>query len=208
MALMYIKDGNNVFELTATTDVAFSYRGSVTNYPVEDGFANTDHYTIENTTLSMAGVITEVIHLNNDSPKKGQKDYIEGLRALQLSRRPFTVFLDDKLKPFKNCLFTSFDASRSIVEGTSGWKVSLSIEQIRVENKAQASLVQVQSTSTTESSEKTSATKEGAVNDKAGATADKGTVSTREVRRGSLNAIGDDVGRVVGGVVADIVLGG
>lgn len=176
---MYIKDGNNVFELTATTDVAFSYRGSVTNYPVEDGFANTDHYTIENTTLSMAGVITEVIPLYIDSPKKGQKDYIEGLRALQLSRKPFTVFLDDKLKPFKNCLFTSFDASRTVVEGTSGWKVSLSIEQIRVENKAQASLVQVQSTS--ETSTEGSASKEGGVNDKTGSTADKGTQPTRSV---------------------------
>lgn len=176
---MYIKDGNNVFELTATTDVAFSYRGSVTNYPVEDGFANTDHYTIENTTLSMAGVITEVIPLYIDSPKKGQKDYIEGLRALQLSRKPFTVFLDDKLKPFKNCLFTSFDASRTVVEGTSGWKVNLSIEQIRVENKAQASLVQVQSTS--ETSTEGSASKEGGVNDKTGSTADKGTQPTRSV---------------------------
>lgn len=195
MALMYIKDGNNVFELTATTDVAFSYRGSVTNYPVEDGFANTDHYTIENTTLSMAGVITEVIQLNNDSPKKGQKDYIEGLRALQLSRKPFTVFLDDKLKPFKNCLFTSFDATRTIVEGTSGWKVNLSIEQIRVENKAQVSLVKVETT--TESSETSAASKDGGTNDKTGSTADKGTkptVSRDSVFRSGANTGGDLLG--------------
>ena len=187
MALMYIKDGNNVFELTATTDVAFSYRGSVTNYPVEDGFANTDHYTIENTTLTMAGVITEVILLNNNSPKKGQKDYIEGLRSLQLSRKPFTVFLDDKLKPFKNCLFTSFDASRSVVEGTSGWKVSLSIEQIRIEDKAQASLVQVETTSSTGNANDNT-------KDRAGSTADKGTVPTRTVTQASLNTIGTKVG--------------
>lgn len=170
MAIMYIKDGNNVFELTATTDVAFSYRGSLTNYPVEDGFANTDHYTVENTTLSMQGVITEVLKLNNDSPTKGQKDYIEGLRTLQISKKPFTVFIDDKLKPFKNCLFTSFDVSRSNAEGTSGWRISLGIEQIRIEDKAKASLVQVAS-----SSENSSATKDGGVNDKTGATTDSGT---------------------------------
>lgn len=176
MGIMYIKSGNNVFELTATTDVAFSYRGSLTNYPVEDGFANTDHYTVENTTLSMQGVITEVIKLNNDSPTKGQKDYIEGLRAVQVSKKPFTVYLDDKLKPFKNCLFTSFDVSRSQAEGTSGWRISLGIEQIRIEDKAKASLVQVASTSET-----SNVNKDGSVNDKTGSTADVGTKPTRTV---------------------------
>lgn len=189
MAIMYIKDGNNVFELTATTDVAFSYRGSLTNYPVEDGFANTDHYTVENTTLSMQGVITEVLKLNQDSPTKGQKDYIEGLRNLQLSKKPFTVFLDDKLKPFKNCLFTSFDVSRTQAEGASGWKISLGIEQIRIEDKAKASLVQVAGTSET-----SNVNPDGSVNDKAGSTADVGTKPARSVSLTTVRKVGVAVG--------------
>lgn len=189
MGIMYIKSGNNVFELTATTDVAFSYRGSLTNYPVEDGFANTDHYTIENTTLSMQGVITEVIKLNNDSPTKGQKDYIEGLRAVQVSKKPFTVYLDDKLKPFKNCLFTAFDVSRSQTEGTSGWRISLGIEQIRVEDKAKASSVQVAGTSET-----SNVNPDGSVNDKVGNTADVGTKPARSVSLTTVRKVGVAVG--------------
>lgn len=189
MGIMYIKSGNNVFELTATTDVAFSYRGSLTNYPVEDGFANTDHYTVENTTLSMQGVITEVIKLNNDSPTKGQKDYIEGLRAVQVSKKPFTVYLDDKLKPFKNCLFTSFDVARSQAEGTSGWRISLGIEQIRIEDKAKASSVQVASTSET-----SNVNPDGSVNDKVGNTADVGTKPARSVSLTTVRKVGVAVG--------------
>lgn len=201
MGIMYIKDGNNVFELTATTDVAFSYRGSLTNYPVEDGFANTDHYTVENTTLTMQGVITEVLKLNNDSPTKGQKDYIEGLRNLQLSKKPFTVFLDDKLKPFKNCLFTSFDISRSQAEGTSGWRISLGIEQIRIEDKARASLIQVASTSETSDVNGT--------NDKTGSTSDVGTKPTKtELPRTILRGFSEGVESEFGTFVQPVTSGG
>lgn len=189
MGIMYIKSGNNVFELTATTDVAFSYRGSLTNYPVEDGFANTDHYTVENTTLSMQGIITEVLKLNQESPTKGQKDYIEGLRNLQLSKKPFTVYLDDKLKPFNNCLFTSFDVSRTQAEGTSGWKISLGIEQIRIEDKAKASLVQVAATSET-----SNVNPDGSVNDKVGSNSDVGTKPARSVSLTTVRKVGVAIG--------------
>lgn len=152
MAIFYIKTkAGEVYELTATTDVAFSHRSTNTRFPTEAGYSVTDHSTVENTTISMGGVITKVLLLNKSSPTKDIKTYIEGLRALQIARTPFTVFLDDKLKPFNNCLFTELSYDKSALEGLSGWRVKLGIEQIRIVNKAKASLVQIQGETSDES---------------------------------------------------------
>lgn len=144
MAIFYIKTkSGDVFELTATTDVAFSHRNTNTRFPVESGSSITDHSIIENSTFSLSGVITEVVNLSKDSPQKGIKDYIEGLDRLRKSKELFTVFLDNKLKPYTNCLFTEFSGSKSVVEGLGGWKISLGIEQVKLVDQAKASLVQI-----------------------------------------------------------------
>lgn len=148
MAVFYIKTKNNdVYELTATTDVTFSHRNTNTKYPVESGASITDHVIVENSTFTLSGVITEVVNLNKSSPQKGIREYIEGLDALRKSKQPFTVFLDNKLKPYKNCLFTEFSGSKGVMEGLGSWRLNLSIEQVRFVDKATSSLVQVAPTS-------------------------------------------------------------
>jgi hypothetical protein len=143
MAVFYIKDGNDVYELSATTDVSVQYSGTPTRFKVEDGSTITDHYTVENAIASFNGVITDIVSLNNIDPTKTPKEYLEGLRRLQQAKRPFTVFVDDKLQPFDNCLFTNIGFDKSLSEGLSGWRVSLSFEQIRISDRARASIIKI-----------------------------------------------------------------
>ena len=158
MSTFYIKTKDNiVYELTATTDVAFQHRSTVTKFPVESGVEVSDHTTVENSTFTLNGVITDVVRLDQFSVDKGVKDYIQGLDKLRNSKQFFTVFLDNKLKPFKNCLFTGLSYSKTQAEGLSGWRVSLSIEQVIVADKAKASAIKVAPTSSTEEGDKKTA---------------------------------------------------
>lgn len=177
MSIFYIKTkSGDVFELTATTDVGFNHRNTNTKFPVESGASITDHSVIENSTFSLAGVITEVVNLTKDSPQKGIKAYIEGLDALRKSKVPFTVFLDNRLKPYTNCLFTEFSGSKSVTEGVGAWRISIGIEQVKFVDKAQASLVQI------EAQDDPSSTANGsdATKDGTGAKKDEGNKSGRE----------------------------
>lgn len=177
MAVFYIKTkSGDVYELTATTDVSFSHRSSNTKFPVEAGYSVTDHSTIENTTLNLSGVITEVVQLNKQSPQRGIKDYIEGLNTLRKSKELFTVFLDNKLQPFKNCLFTEISGDKGVQEGLGSWRIRLGIEQIRVTSKASASIVEVENTTQSSSDSNASDT----AKDTTGATKDEGNKPTRE----------------------------
>jgi hypothetical protein len=178
MAIFYIKTtSGDVFELTATTDVAFSLRNTNTRFPVESGFAATDHSTVENTSFTLEGVITEVVQLNKQSPQKGIKDYIEGLDKLRKSFQRFTVYLDNRLTPFSNCLFTDLSYKKSQTEGVGAWRVSLSIEQIRIVDKAKASLVKVEAT---ESSIDDTTNADGTVKDSVDGKTEEGNKPTRE----------------------------
>lgn len=177
MSIFYIKTkSGDVFELTATTDVSFNHRNTNTKFPVESGASITDHSVIENSTFSLSGIITEVVNLTKDSPQKGIKAYIEGLDALRKSKVPFTVFLDNRLKPYTNCLFTEFSGTKGVTEGVGAWRINIGIEQVRFVDKAQASLVQVEARDDPSSTANGSdATKDGT-----GAKKDEGNKAGRE----------------------------
>jgi hypothetical protein len=162
MAVFYIKTkAGDVFELTATTDVGFQHRNTNTKFPVESGASVTDHSVVENSTFTLSGVITEVVNLTKNSPQKGIKDYIQGLDTLRKSRELFTVFLDNRLSPYKNCLFTDFSGQKGVVEGLGSWRISMSIEQIKIVDKAKASLVQVAGETTDSTDNASASTKDG-----------------------------------------------
>jgi len=144
MAIFYIKDGSSVYEMTATTEVQFSYTGQPTKFKVESGATITDHYNISNATASFNGIVTSVVLLSNGDNQLSPKQYIESLRALQISKRPFTVYLDDKLTPIKNCLFTTIDGSKGVDDGLSSWRMRLGFEQIRLEDRAQEGVLEVE----------------------------------------------------------------
>jgi hypothetical protein len=179
MSVFYIKTKTgDIYSLTATTDVAFSYRSSNTKFPVEAGYSVTDHSVVENTTLSMSGVITEFYALTPNAQQKSPKEYLDGLRALQVSRQPFTVYLDNKLSPFTNCLFTSIDPEKGQSEGLSGWRVKIGIEQIKIIRKAKASLVQVENSSEDVNAD---GTPKDDVKDTADGTKDVGSKANKQV---------------------------
>lgn len=178
MSIFYIKTkSGDVFELTATTDVSFNHRNTNTKFPVESGASITDHSVIENSTFSLSGVITEVVNLTKDSPQKGIKAYIEGLDALRKSKVPFTVFLDNRLKPYTNCLFTEFSGSKGVTEGVGAWRINIGIEQIKFVDKAIASLVEIaaQIDPTSSTSEGSDDTKDGT-----GAKKDEGNKASKD----------------------------
>lgn len=196
MAVFYIKTkSGDVFELTATTDVGFSHRNTNTKFPVESGASITDHSITENSTFSLSGVITEVVNLTKDSPQKGIKAYIEGLDALRKSKVPFTVFLDNKLKPYTNCLFTEFSGTKGVTEGVGAWRINIGIEQVKFVDKAKASLVKVeaQEDPTSSTSSASDPTKDGTGNKK-----DEGNKPNNEqtsffekLRKKGIDVVGD-----------------
>lgn len=144
MSIFYIKTkSGDIYELTATTDVAFQHRNTNTRFPVESGATITDHSVVENSTFSLSGIITQVVNLTATSPQKGIKEYIEGLDKLRKSKELFTVFLDNRLAPYPNCLFTDFSGSKGVSNGLGSWNINLSIEQVRIVDSASASLVKV-----------------------------------------------------------------
>lgn len=208
MATFYIKDGNDVFELSATTDVAISYNGSPTRFKVEDGSTVTDHYVVENATCSFNGVITDIVSLNNKdtSTLKSSKEYIEGLRRIQLAKRTFTVFVDNKLQPFDSCVFTEIGLVKTAQEGLSGWAVTLGFEQIRIAERAKASLIKIDTTNANAESKDALSSK-----------TDSGTTSTNKdevvfsISGGLINGVKSQLGPVVGTDViggADTTAGG
>lgn len=203
MATFYIKDGNDVFELSATTDVAINYAGSPTRFKVEDGSTITDHYVVENATCSFNGVITDIVSLNNrdTSNIKSSKEYIEGLRRIQLAKRTFTVFVDNKLQPFDNCVFTEIGLVKTAMEGLSGWAVTLGFEQIRIAERAKASLIKIDTTNANAESKDTLSSK-----------TDSGTTSTnteeldRSLLRGTIDGVDSSVKNALGQSVGDRVI--
>lgn len=144
MAVFYIlSPDRQLFELSATTEVAVSYTGSPTQFKVEDGSTIADNYVINNTTASFNGLITSVQGFSNQENYKTPKEYLEGLRRLMLSKQPFTVYVDNRLSPLRNCLFTNIDISKDVETGLSGWLCRMSFEQVRVEQRAKASTLQI-----------------------------------------------------------------
>lgn len=185
MAVFYIKTkSNDVFELTATTDVAFQHRNTNTRFPVESGASITDHSVEENSTFTLSGVITQVVNLTKNSPQKGIKEYIEGLDKLRKSKETFTVFLDNRLSPFKNCLFTEISGTKSVTEGLGAWRINLAIEQVKLVDKAGASKVEVagESTTSADGANATDATKDS-VSNKANA-GSKPNIEFSTIRKG------------------------
>lgn len=205
MATFYIKDGNDVFELSATTDVAISYNGSPTRFKVEDGSTISDHYVVENATCSFNGVITDIVSLNNKDTSniKSSKEYIEGLRRIQLAKRTFTVFVDNKLQPFDSCVFTEIGLVKTAMEGLSGWAVTLGFEQIRIAERAKASLIKIDTTNANAESKDALSSK-----------TDSGTTSTNQellefsFAAGVVNGVESKLGKAVGADVVKETTGG
>jgi hypothetical protein len=119
-----------VLELNATTNVTENLTAKPTSNPVQSGKSITDHYTIENDTFSLSGVITRSLSTNDPfayGPESDPEKYRTVVREVMESKQPFTLHLEDRA--VDNCLFTSVVYIKTVVEG-DGYGVTLQISRV------------------------------------------------------------------------------
>lgn len=137
------KDGK-FFELDCTENFSKSSQGTPTRYPLQSGITSTDHYTVNNKTLSIDGVITDAKVISANSNIKSTDDFMTGLEALQDSRQTFKVFYRNSTsggsRYLDNCLFTNLvfsqDRQFGIYKELYAYKVQISVESIRFADRA------------------------------------------------------------------------
>lgn len=172
MSNFYIEDSEgNIYEITTVTDITVDYVSEVSKYPVEAGFSVSDNTTLSPVTLTYKGVITEVVNVTNINPTNDVTKVISGIVALRNSKKPFTVYYDnriggkDNLPPLDTCVFTRLSFSRKSGQGYS-YDADFSIKQIILSSQAKIVEELVQAPST---------------NDQAATEFSKGANSTKEV---------------------------
>lgn len=137
MTIYYIapEDSDDRFALDSTSDIQLDESGKTTSLPVESGEEITDHYINSNTKISMNGTISSIkssVNLRNKTPE----DFINGIRQLKQSGKPFSVYFSNKINPLTNCLFENLSISQNKKRGSVGedsaYKISFSIKQVRI----------------------------------------------------------------------------
>jgi len=138
-------DGEEVvFVMNATTQARLSSSGELSQYRLESGEAASDHYRNLPDSISLSGVISDVVVQGGREPSlKSTKDYIEGLQTLKLNETPFTVHYASDLTPKYPCFFSELEISQDSDFGYAGYsatkgadinsyRVSASIEVARL----------------------------------------------------------------------------
>ena len=59
------------------------------------------------------------------------RDFVEAIDSIRVNKELVTVFYDDNLQAFQNCIITQFDLSKN-KEVRSGYNVTLTMEQVRL----------------------------------------------------------------------------
>lgn len=172
MSRFYIKVDNKgtdapieVYELTCTSQMSIASAGRPTQNPVESGATISDHYVVSNDKVNFSGFISNIVNtsltpLSNISkdgkPVATQKtvdDNFIGLRTLQKSGVPFSVFFDNG-KSLSDCVFTQLDFSKGS-GNISSYSVTMAMEQIQITKQALFATVQREKTVTNQAEEKT-----------------------------------------------------
>ena len=123
-----------VYELSCTTDITISSPAVVTKSPVEDGTSIVDNYYIDNKTATFAGVVTDIRVSGFDVQNTPVYQWIAEIKALRSSKKLITLFADTEVIP--NCVITSFDLSKTVEQGLSGWLCNLSFQEVDISERA------------------------------------------------------------------------
>lgn len=122
------------YELTCTTDVTVNKTNTVSSTPVESGYNITDNVFKNQVQISFRGLISDVKNLTLDYQYEPEIA-IRDINNLSDSGGVFTLFVDDDLDAYNNCVFKSFSISKSSGQGKS-WKASVDITQIDIVEQA------------------------------------------------------------------------
>lgn len=144
-------DSGSYIRLDAVESFNKTLTSQLTKHPVESGSDYTDHVVVENQVVQFTGIISEIKFRNGllelfSVPETADKtlspqDFVTEVEEVILSRVPFDLYLDEDLETLENCIITSFDILRNPSIGKS-FKVSISVEQIRVATQAEATTVE------------------------------------------------------------------
>lgn len=142
MAQFYILSPKGViFELDATTDMTYTESGKTTDSPIESGESVSDHYIQKPSVTNFSGVITDISsYASNVNEKLSTREYINGLRTLKNSKRPFKIYISNNFAPLSNCVFTSLTIKNNKEFGVTefgervagSYQVDFSVKQIRL----------------------------------------------------------------------------
>lgn len=145
MGIYYIatQDGQ-YFELDCTQEMRISDTGRTTEYQLENGAKQTDHYVNENKTISLSGKVTDIKLFNNVGVTKNTDEFLTGLDRLKQSKKTFRFYYRNTTsggaRYLDNCLFESLETSQDSQDGVFNdyysYKVSMSFKQIRYANRA------------------------------------------------------------------------
>ncbi len=126
-------DAEDVYSLSATTDIKLTYPAKITSSAVEDGSSLADNTFLDPATATFTGVITSVGKVGAEGTLVPPA-WLDAVRQLRRSKKPLTMVAHTEL--LQNCLIGNLELSKTKEEGLSGWKISISFKEIRLSERA------------------------------------------------------------------------
>lgn len=137
-----------IFELSATTDISVGISNTLSQYPIEDGSLLTDHVVESPKTVSLSGIITDIVSLSinegidkqpfrTDNSQDQVKKFIETLESKIDDRETFSIYFSNIIKPIKDCLITRFSFSKNNTLGGEAWQIQIEATKVRVAKRAE-----------------------------------------------------------------------
>lgn len=136
MAIYIQSSSGDIYYMDAVFSASYSQSGTPTNYYVESGVNESDHYTQEPDTLNLNGAVSQVKFSSKRSFTTDLDVFEKELTGLKKGGEFFSVNFSDNLNPLQNCLFTNLSMSRSTQTGRYSIDVSMSISQVSVATAA------------------------------------------------------------------------
>lgn len=144
MGLFYIisEDSNEMFEMAVTESVSVTGDTRVSSSKTEDRTVVSDNAVAYNQIISYNGTITSIDSIGtNPRALTKPEEYLESLELIRKDRGFVTCFIDSNLNPITNCLIEKFNFDKTLDEGLTSWKVSISCKQVRVTTEASSTTV-------------------------------------------------------------------
>ncbi len=126
-------DAEDVYSLSATTDIKLTCPAQITSSAVEDGSSLADNTFLDPVTATFTGVITSVGKVGAEGTLVPPA-WLDAVRQLRRSKKPLTMVAHTEI--LQNCLIGNLDLSKTKAEGLSGWKVNISFKEVRLSERA------------------------------------------------------------------------
>ena len=141
-----LTDSEEVIALDVVTDWTKEATSKITNFPVEDGSTTSDHYINDPIVVKFRGSVSDINGwLGGRSEKDSASNTIEKLESLKNSKRPFRIYVSNKLLPIDDCLLTSLKISQNKTKGRDGYvnafEVDFEAKQVKFVTRAAIAVI-------------------------------------------------------------------